>query len=100
MRWQAKSTASARRRVDTIAAGPYMDHHVAASLAAASAQLGDIGASVKWIERAAASGFACYPWLARDPLLDPVRNDPAVRAVLERLRQQHERDAASYAVQK
>ena len=96
----AGNTVSARKRVDTIAAGPYMDHHVAASLAAASAQLGDAPATVKWIERAAASGFSCYPWLARDPLLDPVRADPAVRTVLDRLRLQHERDAARYAVQR
>ena len=93
----AGDKAAARARVVAIERGPYMDHHAAASLAAAWAQLGDAAASVTWMERAAASGFACYPWFARDPLLDPVRSDPAVLALLDRLRRQHERDAARHA---
>ena len=93
----AGDKAAARARVMAIERGPYMDHHVAASLAAAWAQLGDAAASVRWMERAAASGFGCYPWFARDPLLDPVRADPAVIAMLERLRRQHERETARYA---
>ena len=93
----AGDKAAARARIVAIERGPYMDHHVAASLAAAWAQLGDPQASVRWMERAAASGFACYPWFARDPLLDPVRNDPAVIQLLERLRREHDREAARYA---
>ena len=93
----AGDTASARARITVIERGSYMDHHVAASLAAAWAQLRDAAATVMWMERAAASGFACYPWFARDPLLDPVRQDPAVVALLDRLRRQHERDTATYA---
>ena len=93
----AGDTVAARARLIAIERGPYMDHHVAASLAAAWAQLGDAAASVTWMERAAASGFACYPWFAKDPLLDPIRSDPAVLALLERLRRQHERDTARYA---
>ena len=93
----AGDKAAARARIVAIERGPYMDHHVAASLAAAWAQLGDPQASVTWMERAAASGFACYPWFARDPLLDPVRNDPAVIQLLERLRREHDREAARYA---
>ncbi len=93
----AGDTAAARARIEAIGRGPYMDHHVAASLAAAWAQLGDPQASVRWMERAATSGFACYPWFARDPLLDPVRNDPAVIQLLDRLRREHERETARYS---
>jgi hypothetical protein len=93
----AGDNAAARARVIAIERGPYMDHHVAASLAAAWAQFGDVAASVTWMERAAASGFACYPWFARDPLLDPVRSDPAVIALLDRLRRQHDRNTARYS---
>lgn len=96
----AGDKAAARARALAIERGGYMDHHVAASLAAAWAQLGDAAAAVTWIERAAASGFACYPWLARDPLLDPVRADPSVVTVLDRLRRQHERDTARYAIRR
>ena len=95
----AGDTAAARARAIAIERGPYSDHHVAASLAAAWAQLGDAAATAKWIERAAASGFACYPWFARDPLLDPVRTDRAVAALLDRLRRQHEQDTARYSGQ-
>jgi TolB-like protein/tRNA A-37 threonylcarbamoyl transferase component Bud32 len=93
----AGDKAAARARVIAIERGPYMDHHAAASLAAAWAQLGDAAAAVTWMERAAATGFACYPWFARDPLLDPVRSDPAVLALLDRLRLQHQRDTTRYA---
>ena len=55
--------AAARARVLAIEAGPYMDHHVAYSLGAAWAQLGDIEAGVKCLRQAADTGFPCYPWM-------------------------------------
>ena len=50
-----------------------MSHHVAYSIGTAYAQLGDPRAAVRWLERAAATGFPCYPWYARDPLLAPLQ---------------------------
>ena len=88
--------AAARARVLAIESGPYMDHHVAYSLGAAWAQLGDAGASVKWLQQAADTGFPCYPWLTQDRLLDPVRRDPEFTALLDRLRQRYEQDVARY----
>jgi len=88
--------AAARARVLAIEAGPYMDHHVAYSLGAAWAQLGDIGASVKWLQQAADTGFPCYPWIMQDRLLDPVRSAPAFTALLDRLRQRYEEDVTRY----
>ena len=76
--------------------GPYMDHHVAYSLGAAWAQLGDVGASVKWLQQAADTGFPCYPWLMQDRLLDPIRRDPEFTSLLDRLRQRYEQDVARY----
>jgi Tfp pilus assembly protein PilF len=87
---------AARTRVSQIAAGSYMDHHVAYSLGAAWAQLGDAGASVKWFQQAADEGFPCYPWLARDPLVDPVRQQPAFIALLGQLQQRYEHDRQRY----
>ena len=52
-----------------------LDHHVAYSLGAAHAQLGDSEAAFNWLERAGATGFPCVPWFERDPLLTPLRND-------------------------
>jgi hypothetical protein len=73
-----------------------MDHHVAYSLGAAWAQLGDASAAVKWLQQAADSGFPCFPSVARDPLLDPIRGDREFTALLNRLRQRFERDTARY----
>jgi tetratricopeptide (TPR) repeat protein len=76
----------ARERIRIIVHAPDMDHHVAYSLGAAFAQLGEADASIRWLTEAADSGFPCYPWFARDPLLDPIRRQPAFVDLLARLR--------------
>jgi len=81
--------SDARARIATILGGPYMDHHVAYSLGAAFAQLGNVTESLDWLERAAATGFPCYPWFERDPLLEPLRRDPGFSRLLTRLREAH-----------
>jgi DNA-binding winged helix-turn-helix (wHTH) protein/TolB-like protein/Tfp pilus assembly protein PilF len=78
----AKAQTAARKRAAEIARGPYKDHHVAYSLGAAYAQLGEPREAIAWLRRAVDSGFPCYPWFERDPLLEPVRNDPAFRELL------------------
>jgi hypothetical protein len=88
--------AASRARLIAIEQGGYMDHHVAYGLGAAWAQLGNAGASVKWLRQAADTGFPCYPWLMRDTLLDPVRQAPEFAALLNRLRQRYEQDIARY----
>jgi len=75
-----------RERIAAIERGPDMDHHIAYSLGAAMAQLGDASASLTWLERAAATGFPCYPWFEKDSMLDPIRSDPGFIRLLERLR--------------
>ena len=77
---------AARARIRLIINAPDMDHHVAYSLGAAFAQLGEVDASIRWLTQAADSGFPCYPWFARDPLLDPIRRQPAFVDLLARLR--------------
>lgn len=76
----------ARERVTAITRGPYMDHHVAYSLAAALAQLGEADASLTWLQQAADTGFPCYPWFERDPLLTPIRTDARFTRLLTALR--------------
>ena len=80
--------AEARARARAVERGPYMDHHVAYSLGAAWAQLGDAAASIRWLRQAADTGFPCYPWFARDKLLDPVRSEPAFKEFMTRLETQ------------
>jgi eukaryotic-like serine/threonine-protein kinase len=93
----AGDRAAARSRARDIERGPYMDHHVAYSLAAVWAQLGDAAEAVTWLQRAADTGFPCFPSVQRDPLLDGIRQHPRFRMFVDTLRQQFERDAARYA---
>ncbi len=83
-------TTEARARAAAIAGGSYMDHHVAYSLGAAFAHLGDPDASIRWLQQAADTGFPCYPWFERDPLLDPVKQRADFTRLLQRLRSAHE----------
>jgi hypothetical protein len=52
---------------------------------------------VRWLSQAAASGFACYPWFERDPLLDPIRNDGRFSAFMRELRRSWEDTQAKYS---
>lgn len=76
---------AARRRARGIESGPYMDHHVAYSLGATWAQLGDAAASVGWLQRAVETGFPCSPWFRADTLLDPIRGEPSFVRLLDQL---------------
>jgi hypothetical protein len=51
-------------------------------VAQAYAQLGDTAAALRMLERSVDGGFFCYPYLRRDPLLDPVRDSADFSRVL------------------
>jgi DNA-binding SARP family transcriptional activator/TolB-like protein/tetratricopeptide (TPR) repeat protein len=73
-----------------------VDHHVAYSLGAAHAQMGSPAEATRWLRVAADTGFRCYPWFLRDPLLEPIRAHPAFAALMEQLRGGWERDRVRY----
>ena len=77
--------SSARRLVDQVLAGGYRDHHVEYGLGAAFTQLGDHRAAIQWLRQAADSGFPCAVWYERDPLLDPLRQDPTFQTFVQDL---------------
>ena len=85
-----RNAREARDRIGGIVRGAYMDHHVAYSLGAAYAQLGNFEESLMWLQRAIDSGFPCYPWFENDKLLDPIRRKPGFVQLLGRLRDAHE----------
>ena len=76
----------ARDRANAIAHGSYIDHHVAYSLGAAYAQLGEPREAIAWLRRAVDNGFPCYPWFQRDPLLEPIRQNPEFVRLLTAMR--------------
>jgi hypothetical protein len=83
-------TVNAGVLLDEVARGSYMDHHVAYSVGAAHAQLGDRAEAQRWLTRAVETGFACYPWYARDPVLKPFRASTEGATFLNALRQSGE----------
>jgi len=66
-------------------------HHAEYAIAAAYVQMGDRARALEWLRRTAADGMPCYPLFAKDPMLDPLRRDPAFIAFLDQLKIQHER---------
>ena len=80
------ATADARRLADRVAAEPDLIHHAAYGLATAYAQLREPEPALRWLSQAAATGFPCYPWFDRDPLLDPIRHDARFLAFMGDLR--------------
>jgi len=77
--------------------GGYVDHHVAYSLGAAYAQLGRPEQAAIWLSKAVETGFPCYPWFEKDPLLDPARRDPRVSRVLAQLRESWQAARSRYS---
>jgi serine/threonine protein kinase/tetratricopeptide (TPR) repeat protein len=53
--------------------------------------------AVAVLDRATAAGFFCYPVLASDEWLDPVRHLPAFVAVLHRAQQEHDLAVTAFA---
>ncbi len=92
-------TRAARGMVDEVLAGAYRDHHVEYGVGAALAQLGDHRGAVQWLRKAADSGFPCLVWYERDPLLDPLRQDPAFKDVVADLVARRDAAVARFASQ-
>jgi eukaryotic-like serine/threonine-protein kinase len=86
----------ARALINDVLAGSYMDHHVAYSLGVALAQLGEVADARRWLTRAAAEGFPCYPWYAADPLIQPLRSDPAFQQFMKQLGNQFDANRARF----
>jgi DNA-binding winged helix-turn-helix (wHTH) protein/TolB-like protein len=78
-------------------AGSYMDHHVAYSIGVTYAQLHDDDKALLWLARAVDTGFICYPWYEKDPLLQPLRGHARFHSFIETLRKSWEGEKARYA---
>jgi DNA-binding winged helix-turn-helix (wHTH) protein/TolB-like protein len=93
----AGDRASARGLLGQVIAGEYRDHHVAYSVGVTFAQLGERDTAVTWLRQAAATGFPCLPWYSRDPLLAPLKGDPAFTAFLAELEARRDVALARFA---
>jgi tetratricopeptide (TPR) repeat protein len=77
---------AARLRIAHALTGGYRDHHVAYSLGAAYAQLGETNEAHRWLKIAADTGFPCVTFFERDPLLEPIRSRPDFQGLLAYVR--------------
>jgi len=70
-------------------------HHTAYNIASVYALLHQPARAVYWLRQAAEGGWPCYPYFARDPNLDHIRNDPDFIAFMRELKAQWERYRAT-----
>ena len=61
-------------------------HHFTYTIARVYALGGKADDAARWLNETIDGGFPCYPLVASDTFLDPVRNAPAIQASLIRLR--------------
>jgi hypothetical protein len=87
----------ARALAERVASEPDLIHHGAYGLATAYAQLRDPEKALRWLSRAARTGFPCYPWYERDPLLDPIRDDSRFADFMRDLRRSWKDARAMYS---
>jgi len=67
-------------------------HHTAYNIASVYALLDEPARAMYWLRQTAEGGWPCYPYFARDPNLDPIRNAPEFVAFMKQLKAQWERE--------
>lgn len=72
------------------------DGEMSYKIAQLYAQLGDVSSAVRMLERVVAQGFVCYPYIARDPLLNPIRSHEGYARALNIARRRHEQIKAAF----
>jgi TolB-like protein/DNA-binding winged helix-turn-helix (wHTH) protein len=96
--WAARgATSEAAALAQRVASERELIHHSTYGLGTAYAQLGEPTNALRWLSQAATTGFPCYPWYERDPLLDPIRTDPRFVLFMRELRRSWEDARAEYA---
>jgi tetratricopeptide (TPR) repeat protein len=75
---------------------PSFEHHAMYSIAQAHAQLGQPAEAVNLLRKARDTGFLCYPFYEKDPLLSPLAANPEFRAFMEEFRKSWEAFRARY----
>jgi non-specific serine/threonine protein kinase len=89
--------ADAIAAVQAITASDFRDAEGLYYLARVLARAGAAAEAVALVKQATEAGFWCYPLLASDTWLDPVRDRPEFVAVLRRAEHEHALAVAAYA---
>ena len=64
-------------------------HHIHHHVACVYALLGDVDKAMAWLERAADTGFPCWPFFRIDPHLENLRDEPAFTQLMTELEQKY-----------
>ena len=64
-------------------------HHVHHHVACVYALLGDVDKAMAWLERAAETGFPCWPFFRIDPFLENLRDQPAFTQLMADLEEKY-----------
>ena len=85
---EGRHTEAQRLVTDTLAhaARNRSYHHLTYGAAQVFALGGKSAEAARWLRETFENGFPCYPAFADDPFLDPVRDTPVMKTVLENLR--------------
>ncbi|MCI0602732.1 hypothetical protein L0156_06935 [bacterium] len=86
----------ARQQLNEALHSLLLDHHASYSIGSAFAQLGDKDQAVVWLTKSVETGFPCYPWYQKDPLLDPLRDFKPFQQLVSQLEQQYNKAVARY----
>lgn len=82
--------------VNRILASGFSDPEALFYLARHLSRLEQTGQALEVFERVVGGGYFCYPMMARDPWLDPLRRKPAFRKLLGRAEQQHQEAVTAF----
>jgi hypothetical protein len=61
------------------------------------AHLNEVAPALSLFERSIAGGYFCFPAMASDPWLDPIREEPLFKELLHRAETQHQEAVAAFA---
>jgi tetratricopeptide (TPR) repeat protein len=86
--------------IRVVTGASYKEHHVAYAVGAAYAQLRMPTEALEWLRAARSTGFLCYPWFERDPLLTPLKPNPEFRQFLDEFKQSWETTKARYETER
>jgi DNA-binding winged helix-turn-helix (wHTH) protein/tetratricopeptide (TPR) repeat protein len=82
--------------VGRILASDFRDPEGLFYLARHLAHLNEVGPALELFERVVAGGYFCFPAMAHDPWLDPLRKKPGFTKLLRRAEAQHKEAAAEF----